>query len=68
MPSTYLMFDKKWFPSPSPFDAPLTSPAISTTDSTAETYDFGFHISHNLLNLGSGTGTMALFGSMVQKG
>lgn len=68
IPSTYLMLLKKWFPSPSPLEAPRTNPAISTTDSTAATSDFGFHISQSLVNLGSGTGTTALFGSMVQKG
>lgn len=37
MPSTYLILLKKWFPNPSPFEAPLTNPAISTTDKTAAT-------------------------------
>jgi len=62
------MLLKKWFPKPSPCEAPLTKPAISTTCKTAETYDFGFHISRRVLNLSSGTGTTALFGSMVQNG
>lgn len=68
MPSTYLILLKKWLPRPYPCDAPLTKPAISTTCKTADTYDFGFHISQSLRNLSSGTGTTALFGSMVQKG
>jgi len=59
---------KKWFPNPSPFEAPLTKPAMSTICSTADTFDFGYHISHNLLKRGSGTGTTALLGSIVQKG
>lgn len=68
IPSTYLILLRKWLPNPYPLEAPRTNPAISTTDKTAATSDFGFHISHNLLKRGSGTGTTALFGSMVQKG
>ena len=35
MASHSLIFDKNWFPKPSPFEAPLTSPAISTKSITA---------------------------------
>lgn len=68
IPSTYLILLKKWLPKPYPFEAPLTKPAISTIDKTAETSDFGLNIWQSLSNLGSGTGTTALLGSMVQKG
>ena len=55
-------------PNPSPFEAPLTKPAISTKVIAALIFFDDFEISDNLSNLSSGTATTPTFGSIVQKG
>ena len=62
------MFPKNLFPSPSPFDAPLTSPAISTISQVAGTILLGFIISASCVNRSSGTVITPTLGSIVQKG
>ena len=62
------MCDKNLLPKPSPFDAPSTSPAMSTNSIVVLIFFFYFDISINLSNLSSGTGTTPTFGSIVQKG
>lgn len=68
IPSTYYILLKNAFPKPWPSCAPSTNPAISIISNYAGTLDFGYHISHNLSYLVSGTGTYAKFGSIVQNG
>ena len=55
-------------PKPSPFDAPLTRPAISTKDMEVLIFFFEFDIKTKFSNLSSGTGTIPTLGSIVQKG
>jgi len=43
IPSVDEMWDKKAFPSPSPFAAPETNPAISTIVKTADIFDLGLY-------------------------
>ena len=66
--STFLIWDKNLFPSPSPLLAPLTKPAISTNSIIVGTTlsDLIYLLISN--NLASGTGTIPTFGSIVQKG
>ena len=59
---------RKRFPSPSPFDAPATSPAMSTNSIVAGTTCSGWTISATRSRRRSGTGTTPTFGSMVQNG
>ena len=47
---------------------PFTSPAISTNEIVVLIFFFEFEIDTNLSNLSSGTGTIPIFGSIVQKG
>ena len=62
------MLLKNSFPKPWPSLAPSTKPAISIISKNAGILDFGCHISQSFSYLSSGTGTEAVFGSMVQKG
>ena len=62
------MFDKNLLPSPSPLLAPFTRPAISTKSRVEYWIFSGFTIFASAFSLLSGTGTIALFGSIVQKG
>ena len=55
-------------PNPSPLDAPLTSPAISTKEMVVFIIFLDFETLDKLFNLSSGTGTIPTFGSIVQKG
>ena len=55
-------------PSPSPSEAPATRPAISINSMTLGITRSGRTISARRSNLGSGTGTTPVFGSIVQKG
>ena len=66
--STSRIFDKNWFPNPSPLEAPLTNPAISTKSIVECWILSGLTIFANSSSLLSGTGTIALFGSIVQNG
>ena len=60
------MCDKNLFPRPSPFDAPLTSPAISTKVISVFIIFSDFAILAILFNLLSGTATTPILGSIVQ--
>ena len=62
------MWERNLFPRPSPFDAPLTNPAISTK--VILVYIFFLELDNfvNLSNLSSMTSTIPIFGSIVQKG
>ena len=62
------MLARNWLPKPSPLDAPATKPAISTNSIVVGNTRCGFTISANLSKRESGTGTMPVFGSMVQNG
>ena len=62
------MCDKNLFPNPSPLEAPLTKPAISTKEIVVWIFFFELEISTNLSSLSSGTGTKPIFGSIVQNG
>ena len=55
-------------PKPSPLDAPLTSPAISTNEIVVLIVFLDLDILVRLFNRLSGTGTMPTFGSIVQNG
>ena len=66
--STSLICDKNLFPNPSPCDAPLTRPAISTNSIVAGVNLSGWYISASLSSLSSGTLTIPTFGSIVQNG
>ena len=56
------------FPNPSPLEAPLTNPAISTKVIAALIVLAEFDIDEILFNRISGTATMPTFGSIVQNG
>ena len=56
------------FPSPSPCDAPATSPAMSTNSTVAGTTRSGRQMAAIRSSRESGTGTMPTLGSMVQNG
>ena len=62
------MLARNWLPSPSPFEAPATSPAMSTNSIVVGIVFCGCTMSASAPSLGSGTGTMPTFGSMVQNG
>ena len=66
--STSLMWDKNLLPKPSPFEAPLTRPAISTKEMVVLIFFLDLEISESLSYLSSGTGTIPILGSIVQKG
>src|SRR5210317_711354 len=66
--STSLICDKNLFPKPSPLDAPLTKPAISTKEIVVLIIFFEFDTFARLFSLSSGTGTTPTFGSIVQNG
>jgi len=56
------------FPKPSPVEAPLTKPAMSTNSTIAGTIWLVLTILAKTGNLSSGTSTTPTLGSMVQKG
>ena len=62
------MLARNWLPSPSPFEAPATRPAMSTNSTVAGMTFCGFAIAAIAASRGSGTSTMPTFGSMVQNG
>ena len=68
MASTSLMLARNWLPSPSPFDAPLTNPAMSTNSITAGVVLAELYNSVSLSSLSSGTATTPTLGSIVQNG
>ncbi len=68
MASTSRMWLKNLFPSPSPFDAPLTSPAISTNLSVVYIFFSDLSMPARMSMRGSGTSTIPMFGSIVVKG
>ena len=68
MASTSLTWERNLFPKPSPLEAPLTRPAISTKVIAALIFLTDLDIADILFNLLSGTATIPTFGSMVQKG
>ena len=68
MASVSRIFARNLLPSPSPLEAPATSPAISTNSMAVGITFSGLTISASLSWRGSGTGTTPTFGSMVQKG
>ena len=66
--STSLIFDKNLFPKPSPLLAPFTNPAISTNSIFVGIIFWLELRSPSSCNLWSGTETIPLLGSIVQKG
>ena len=62
------MCDKNLLPKPSPFDAPLTKPAMSVNSNEVGTTFSGVTISSNTSSLLSGTTTTPTFGSIVANG
>jgi hypothetical protein len=62
------MCERNLLPRPSPLEAPLTKPAISTNEIVVLIIFFDFDILARLINLLSGTGTTPTLGSIVQKG
>lgn len=62
------MLARNWFPRPSPLDAPLTRPAISTNSITAGVILAELYKAASLSSLSSGTATTPTLGSIVQKG
>ena len=62
------MLARNLLPRPSPLDAPLTRPAISTMVIAALIVFADFEIVDIMFNLSSGTATNPTFGSIVQKG
>src|SRR5881397_2267034 len=66
--STSRMWERNWLPSPSPWEAPFTSPAMSTNSTTAGTFFLGWTSWNSRSSRGSGTATTPTFGSTVQKG
>ena len=66
--SVSLMLPKNLLPSPSPLDAPLTSPAMSTISHVAGTILPGLTISASFVSRSSGTVITPTLGSIVQKG
>ena len=56
------------FPNPSPFEAPLARPAISTNEIVVLIIFLDLEILAKFSSLSSGTGTIPTFGSIVQKG
>ena len=68
MASTSRMCDRNLLPSPSPFEAPATRPAMSTNSTVVGTIFSGCTMPASVCRRGSGTGTTPTFGSMVQNG
>ncbi len=68
MASTSRIFARNWLPSPSPFDAPLTNPAMSTNVIRVGITCFELAILAKVSSRASGTATSPTFGSMVQNG
>ena len=66
--STSLICERNLFPKPSPLDAPLTNPAISTNEIVVLITFFDAYTLAKFSNLLSGTSTMPMFGSIVQNG
>ena len=66
--STSRMFARNWFPSPSPFEAPLTRPAMSTNSIAAGVTFFVLYILARTSRRSSGTATTPTLGSIVQNG
>ena len=66
--STCRMLARNWLPSPSPLDAPRTSPAMSTNSKEVGMTFCGFTFAASWSSRSSGTGTTPTFGSMVQNG
>ncbi len=66
--STSRILERNWLPRPSPLEAPFTSPAISTNSIVAGTIFAELCIRASTPSLSSGTGTIPIFGSIVQKG
>ena len=60
--------ERKVFPKPSPLEAPLTRPAMSTNSTFAGIIFSGLTSLAYCSNLSSGTSTIPKFGSIVQKG
>ena len=68
MASVSRMLARNWLPRPSPWEAPATSPAISTNSTVAGTILAGWSMAASASSRASGTGTMPTLGSMVAKG
>ena len=68
MASVSRMLPRNWLPNPSPFEAPFTSPAMSTISTVVGTMRPGCTSSASLVNRSSGTVITPTLGSMVQKG
>ena len=68
MASTSRILERNLLPRPSPLEAPLTRPAMSTNSMVAGVYFSGWYISASLSRRLSGTATMPTLGSMVQNG
>ena len=68
MASTSRMLARNLLPSPSPVEAPLTMPAMSTNSTVVGKIRSGLTMAASASSRGSGTGTMPTFGSMVQNG
>ncbi len=66
--STAWMWDRNWLPSPSPCDAPLTSPAMSTNSTVVGSLRADLPRTTSVSRRSSGTGTMPMLGSMVANG
>ena len=62
------MLARNLLPSPSPFEAPFTSPAISTISMVVGTTRLGLSISASRMSRSSGTVMTPTLGSIVQKG
>ena len=62
------MCARNWFPSPSPLDAPFTSPAMSTKVAVAGTRTFWLKHSPIRSSRAAGMRTIPTFGSMVVNG
>ena len=62
------MVARNWLPSPSPFEAPRTSPATSTKLIRAGMISLDPAMRARSSRRGSGTATSPTLGSMVQKG
>ena len=62
------MLARNLLPSPSPLDAPSTSPAMSTNSMVVGTTRCGLTMAASCARRGSGTGTTPTLGSIVQNG
>ena len=62
------MWARNWLPSPSPFDAPRTRPAMSTSSTVAGITRAECTMASSAASRASGTATTPAFGSMVQNG